>query len=73
MDPVGGRGPRRERVVSTARRALETAVYGDLLEQPQVGGATTADYLAAVAETRPTLTKAIVEEFTEDIATIARL
>src|SRR4029079_5280116 len=30
-----------------SQRALETAVYGDLLEQPQVGGATTADYLAA--------------------------
>jgi hypothetical protein len=33
----------------------------------------TADYLAAVAETRPTLTSAIIKEFTEDIATIARL
>ncbi|MEA2179575.1 MAG: hypothetical protein QOG77_2872, partial [Solirubrobacteraceae bacterium] len=26
-----------------------------------------------LAETRPTLTKTIVDEFTEDIATIARL
>jgi transitional endoplasmic reticulum ATPase len=56
-----------------SQRALELAVYGDLEEQPQVGGPTTADYLAAVAETRPTLTKTIVDEFAQDIATIARL
>jgi hypothetical protein len=29
--------------------------------------------MAALAQTRPTLTKAIVEEFSEDIDTIARL
>jgi transitional endoplasmic reticulum ATPase len=56
-----------------SQRALEIAVYGDLDEQPQVGGPTTADYAAALSETRPTLTTAIVDEFTEDIATIARL
>jgi len=56
-----------------SQRALETAVYGELTEQPQIGGATSADYLAAVAETRPTLTQAIVDEFEEDISTIARL
>ena len=56
-----------------SQRALEVAVYGELEEQPQVGGPTTADYVAALRETRPTLTKAIVDEFTEDIATIARL
>src|SRR5215213_5633936 len=56
-----------------SQRALEVAVYGDLNEQPQVGGPTTADYMAALSETRPTLTKAIVDDFTEDIATIARL
>jgi GNAT superfamily N-acetyltransferase len=56
-----------------SQRALETAVYGDLHEQPQVGGPETGDYLAALAETRPTLTKTMVDEFTEDIATIARL
>jgi hypothetical protein len=33
----------------------------------------TADYAAALSETRPTLTNAIVDDFTEDIATIARL
>jgi len=56
-----------------SQRALEIAVYGDLDEQPQLGGPTTADYVAALAETRPTLTTEIVDEFTEDIATIARL
>ena len=56
-----------------SQRALETAVYGDLHDQPQTGGPETADYLAALAETRPTLTKTMVDEFTEDIATIARL
>jgi GNAT superfamily N-acetyltransferase len=56
-----------------SQRALEIAVYGDLHEQPQVGGPATADYLAALSETRPTLTQTMVDEFTEDIATIARL
>ena len=56
-----------------SQRALETVVYGELDQQPQVGGPTTDDYLAALSETRPTLTKAIVNDFTEDIDTIARL
>ena len=56
-----------------SQRALETVVYGELDQQPQAGGPTTDDYLAALSETRPTLTKAIVDEFTEDIETIARL
>ena len=56
-----------------SQRALETAVYGDGPEQPEVSGPSTADYLAALSETRPTLTTAIVEDFTDDIATIARL
>jgi GNAT superfamily N-acetyltransferase len=56
-----------------SQRALELAVYGDAAEQPRAAGPTTADYLAAVGETRPTLTKTIVDEFAEDIATIARL
>jgi transitional endoplasmic reticulum ATPase len=56
-----------------SQHALEIAVYGGLDEQPQLGGPTTADYEAALSETRPTLTTAIVDEFTEDIATIARL
>jgi GNAT superfamily N-acetyltransferase len=56
-----------------SQRALEVEVYGDQRERPDVRGPATADYLAALAETRPTLTAAIVDEFTEDIATIARL
>src|SRR3954449_3072044 len=56
-----------------SQRALEIAVYGGLDQQPRVAGPTTADYAAAVSETRPTLTNAIVDDFTEDIATIARL
>src|SRR3954451_18463338 len=56
-----------------SQRALEIAVYGDAQDRPEVRGPATADYLAALAETRPTLTTAIVDEFTEDIATIARL
>jgi hypothetical protein len=56
-----------------SQRALGLAIYGELDTQPRVGGPTTDGYLAALSETRPTLTKVIVEEFTEDIATIARL
>jgi transitional endoplasmic reticulum ATPase len=56
-----------------SQRALEIAVYGDKNRRPQPTGPTTADYEAAVSETRPTVTKAIVDDFTEDIARIARL
>jgi GNAT superfamily N-acetyltransferase len=56
-----------------SQRALELAVYGPEEERPDVRGPVTDDYLAALAETRPTLTTTIVDEFTEDIATIARL
>ena len=56
-----------------SQRALETAVYGDEDRPARESGPTTADYEAALDETRPTLTKAIVDEFAEDIASIARL
>jgi SpoVK/Ycf46/Vps4 family AAA+-type ATPase len=56
-----------------SQRALETAVYGEDAAESQSRGPTTADYEAALAETRPTLTKAIVDDFSEDIETIARL
>ena len=56
-----------------SQRALETAVYGENDARADTRGPTTADYTAALAETRPTLTKAIVDEFDEDIETIARL
>ena len=53
-----------------SQRALELAVYGDAR---QATGPRTQDYLAALDETRPTRTPAMVEEFGQDIATIARL
>jgi transitional endoplasmic reticulum ATPase len=56
-----------------SQRALEIAVYGKSDRASPGSGPTTADYEAALSETRPTLTEAIVDEFTEDIATIARL
>jgi transitional endoplasmic reticulum ATPase len=54
-----------------SQRALESAVYGG--DGGALAGPTTEDYLAALEQTRPTLTRAIVEAFTEDIETIARL
>jgi transitional endoplasmic reticulum ATPase len=56
-----------------SQRALEVAVYGGDQDRPEVRGPVTADYLAALAETRPTLTTTMVDEFSEDIASIARL
>jgi GNAT superfamily N-acetyltransferase len=56
-----------------SQRALEAAVYGEEAGRPVARGPATADYLAALAETRPTLTSAMIKEFTEDIATIGRL
>jgi transitional endoplasmic reticulum ATPase len=56
-----------------SQRALETAVYGEQGDQPEVRGPATDDYLAALGETRPTLTKAMVDDFNEDIEAIARL
>jgi transitional endoplasmic reticulum ATPase len=56
-----------------SQRALEIAVYGEEGATPEARGPTTADYAAALSQTRPTLTKAIVDDFTEDIDTIARL
>jgi AAA+ superfamily predicted ATPase/GNAT superfamily N-acetyltransferase len=55
-----------------SQHALEAAVYANAAEADR-GGPTTEDYLAAVEETRPTLTPTIVAEFEQDIATIARL
>jgi len=36
-------------------------------------GATTDDYLTAIAQCRPTVTPAMIEEFTADIGSHARL
>jgi transitional endoplasmic reticulum ATPase len=56
-----------------SQRALEFAVYGDTDRDSSRSGPTTADYEAALEDTRPTLTQEIIDEFTEDIATIGRL
>ena len=56
-----------------SQHALETAVYGEEDARPETRGPTTADYMVALSETRPTLTQAIVDDFNEDIEKIARL
>jgi transitional endoplasmic reticulum ATPase len=56
-----------------SQKALELAVYGESDRGSAAAGPTTADYQAALAETRPTLSKAIIDEFTEDIERIGRL
>jgi SpoVK/Ycf46/Vps4 family AAA+-type ATPase len=55
-----------------SQRALESAVYGDG-EDSRSPAARRRPTTSPRSETRPTLTTAIVDEFTEDIATIARL
>ena len=56
-----------------SQRAFEQATYGVQDARPDPVGPSTEDYLAAVGQTRPTLTQRIVDEFTEDIATLGRL
>ncbi|MFG2824052.1 GNAT family N-acetyltransferase [Kitasatospora sp. NPDC048365] len=63
----------------TARIAAQTAFERDLARPadsgggPDTAGATTDDYLAAIAQCRPTVTPAMIEEFTADIGSHARL
>ncbi len=60
-----------------ARGAAQAAFERDLARPapgaPQTAGATTEDHLAAIARCRPTVTPALVEEFTADIASHARI
>ena len=57
-----------------SQRALETAVYGDERRPAREPAARRPPTTSPPStETRPTLTTAIVDEFTEDIETIARL
>jgi len=56
-----------------SQRALETAVYGPTSTRADVRGPGSEDYLAAIQETRSTLTEAMVAEFNEDIDRISRL
>jgi len=54
-----------------SQKAMEAAVYGG--DDAATRRPTTEDYQAAVARTRLTLTPTMVEEFEEDIKTLARL
>jgi SpoVK/Ycf46/Vps4 family AAA+-type ATPase len=54
-----------------SQAAMEAAVYGG--DDAATRRPTTEDYQAAIAETRLTLTSTMVEEFEEDIQTLARL
>ncbi|WP_371500653.1 bifunctional GNAT family N-acetyltransferase/ATP-binding protein [Kitasatospora sp. NBC_00374] len=57
-----------------ARIAAQAAFERDLGEiGSRPAGATTEDYLAAIAQCRPTVTPAMVEEFTADIGSHARV
>lgn len=58
-----------------ARLAAQQAFERDVVEghTPDQPGASTEDYLTAIGQVRPTVTNSMVAEFTEDIATFARL
>jgi len=56
-----------------SQRALESAVYGPGSATGAARGPSTDDYLAAIQDTRSTLTDSMVAEFTEDIEHISRL
>jgi SpoVK/Ycf46/Vps4 family AAA+-type ATPase len=60
-----------------AQAAFERAVFGDAPTEcrlmPDPARATVDDFLSAIADTRPTLTRAIVHEFETDIDTYARM
>lgn len=60
-----------------AQAAFERAVFGDTTTgsslEPDSTRATVDDFLGAIADTRPTLTRALVHEFETDIDTYARM
>jgi transitional endoplasmic reticulum ATPase len=56
-----------------SQRALETAVYEQGSTNRDIHGPDTEDYVAAIQETRGTLTDTMVSEFNEDIERISRL
>lgn len=59
--------------IEFAARKAAGAAFERLVDAGAEAMLTTADYLDAIANTRPTLTSAMVEDFTADIATFARL
>ncbi|MEY9944989.1 ATP-binding protein [Kitasatospora sp. GAS1066B] len=56
-----------------ARIAAQAAFERDLTGPGQPAGAGTDDYLGAIGQCRPTVTAAMIEEFTADIGSHARL
>jgi transitional endoplasmic reticulum ATPase len=56
-----------------SQSALEAAIYSAAGEPPALAGPTTADYVAAIAATRATVSAAVAAEFLEDIDTIGRV
>jgi len=56
-----------------AQTAFERAVFGDQGLNSGLARASVDDFLHAIADTRPTLTRAIVHEFETDIDTYARM
>jgi GNAT superfamily N-acetyltransferase len=54
-----------------SQSALERSVYGP--DGARILGPSTADYLAAVAETRATVSHIVADEFREDIEALARV
>jgi transitional endoplasmic reticulum ATPase len=54
-----------------SQHAMEAAVYGG--DDAATRVPMTEDYVAAIAETRPTLTPTMIHEFQEDIDSLARL
>jgi transitional endoplasmic reticulum ATPase len=59
--------------IEFAARKGAQAAFEREVSSPQGRLATTEDYMTAIADTRPTLTEAAVEEFTEDIQQYSRL
>ncbi|MBG6191273.1 GNAT superfamily N-acetyltransferase [Arthrobacter sp. CAN_A212] len=56
-----------------SQRALEHAVFGAADGGTPAAGPCSEDYLAAIAETRTTVSASVAQEFREDIERIARL
>lgn len=55
-----------------SQRALETAFYNEAASPNSIVGPTTEDYLTSIGDTRTTVLPAVLEEFTQDISSIAR-
>ncbi len=56
-----------------SQRALEDAFFDQAGSATTSTGPTTQDYLSSIEETRTTVTQPILEEFTQDIDSTARV